>query len=73
MSQILDVLLSPRFTSFYWRAGAMVGAGFLSLVSESLELFQLGPTLTLILGLVLGEITKSLNDASKGLPLGFSR
>lgn len=73
MKKILDVLLSPRFTSMYWRTGAMALTGILAFFGENIELFNLNPLVTLILGLAMGEITKALTDYTKGLPLGFSR
>lgn len=73
MEKITDLLLSPRFKSFYWRTGAMALAGFLAIVADSLDVLSLSPAMIGIVGLVLGEITKALNNAAKGESLGFSR
>lgn len=70
---ILDVLLSPRFKSFYWRTGMMALAGFLAILADSLEMFQLSGTMIAMLGLILGEISKAVTNAVDSKPLGFSR
>ena len=70
---ILDVLLSPRFTSFYWRAGIMVLTGFLSIVAANIGMFQLSPAATAMVGLILGEVVKSLNNYTQSKPMGFVR
>jgi hypothetical protein len=63
---ILNVLLSPRFRSFYWRTLMMAVASFLSFLVSSLNLFQLSPQITVVLGLILGEIAKSINNIYQG-------
>lgn len=73
MEKILNVLLSSRFKSFYWRAGVMIVTGFVALLAESVELFELGPQMTVFLGLALGELTKALNNLTQGRTLGFSK
>jgi hypothetical protein len=55
------ILLSNRFKSFYWRGGAMLVAGFLSIILESATDLQLSNLTITVIGLILGEITKFLN------------
>ena len=57
------VLLSNRFKSFYWRGGAMLVSGFLSVILESATDLQLSNATIVVLGLVLAEITKFLNTS----------
>lgn len=61
MKKIKEVLTSPRFKSFYWRSGMMVVAAFVSLLAENVSSFEFSPQVTVVLGLVLGEISKYLN------------
>ena len=60
---IKNVLLSNRFKSFYWRAGAMVVSGLLSVILESATDLQLNQYVIVVLGLILAEITKFLNTS----------
>jgi len=62
MQKIKEVLLSNRFKSFYWRTGAMALASFISLISESLTGFGLSGQSVVVLGLILGELTKAINN-----------
>lgn len=59
---ILSVFVSNRFKSFYWRMGMMILAGFIDLTLQSLTDFMLAPTTTVVLGLILGEISKYINS-----------
>jgi len=61
-----DLLKSKRFKSFYWRTGMMALAGFLALVVENLTVLELSPQLTVILGLVLGEVSKQIMNNFSG-------
>ena len=54
--------LKKRLKSFGWRLGGMVAAAVVAFLAANLELFELPPEVTVIVGLVLGEITKSLNN-----------
>jgi len=58
----MKVFTSNRFKSFYWRSAMMIVAGFIDLTIQSLADFNLGSQTTVILGLVLGEISKYLNS-----------
>lgn len=73
MNTIFDVLLSPRFKSFYWRTLMMAIAGFVSIVAANLDLFHLSVQATTIAGLILGELAKALNNYNQGQSLGFAR
>lgn len=64
MKQIIEVFMSKRFKSFYWRTAMMVIAGFLTLVVEQIGDFGLSPQVAVVLGLILGEISKALNSKS---------
>lgn len=56
-----QVVLVKRFKSFAWRTGGMALAAFLAFVSENIGLFDLPVWVVAIAGLVIGEITKTLN------------
>jgi len=73
MNQILNVLTSPRFQSFYWRTAMLAVAGFVALLAESLDLFELSLNATAILGLILGEVSKALNNLVHNKPLGITK
>lgn len=51
-----------RLKSFAWRAGMMLLAIVVNTALEYIASFNLGAELTLILGLVLGELSKYLNN-----------
>jgi len=53
--------LVKRLKSFAWRAGMMFAALVVAFLSESLADFNLSPQVTVVLGLVLGEVSKQLN------------
>lgn len=65
MEKLIQILTSNRFKSFYWRAGMMAVAGFLGLLAQNVGKLELPPEATAVLGLVLGEISKALNDNYK--------
>lgn len=54
--------LVKRFRSLLWRAGAMVGALVVQFLLDNLGLVNLGPQVTIVLGLLLGEATKWFNS-----------
>jgi hypothetical protein len=58
---VKNILLSKRFKSFYWRSGAMLVSGFISVILESASDLQLSNFTIVLLGLILGEISKLLN------------
>lgn len=55
-------ILINRFKSFLWRAGAMVVVALVGFISDNLGLLHLSPVVVTIIGLVLGEITKFINQ-----------
>lgn len=65
MEKILNVFVSNRFKSFYWRTGMMVLAVFVTFLSENLADFSFSGQTTVVLGLILGEFSKYLNSKSK--------
>lgn len=63
-----------RFFSFLWRTGWMVAASLIAFLTQSLGDFNLPPYITVVLGLVLGEISKWVNNAMKlGRAIGKAR
>lgn len=60
---IKDLLLSKRMKSLYWRAVMMIVAGFSDVLTEALAGFSLTPEAKVFLGLVLGEISKAINNS----------
>jgi hypothetical protein len=51
-----------RLKSFIWRLGAVVLVAVLSFTAESLGLFGLSTQTEVVLGLILGEVTKYINS-----------
>jgi len=66
MKTIFQVLTSKRFKSFYWRTAMMSSVGFINLVVESLTSFGLSGQYVVITGLILGEISKAINNKVSG-------
>ena len=61
MSKELKEQLISRSKSLLWRAGMLVLAGLVDFALESLGLVKLPPEVTVLVGLVLGEVSKYLN------------
>lgn len=57
-----ELLSSSRFWSLLWRTGAMAVAFILGAVLTNLQVLELSPQMTVFIGLVIGEITKALNN-----------
>lgn len=57
----MTFLKSSRVKSFVWRLGGMFVAGGISGITTNMAGLELGDTGTVILGLILGEVTKLLN------------
>jgi len=51
-----------RVKSFLWRTGMMILAVIIQQVISLVSTLQLDPTVTVVLGLILGEISKSINS-----------
>lgn len=62
MKEVNKELLTNRFKSFLWRSGMMVLALLLNTITASLSDFNLSPEVVVVLGLVLGEISKAINQ-----------
>jgi len=50
-----------RLKSFLWRTGMMVLALFIDFTAQNIGMFELPSEVTLVLGLILGEVSKFLN------------
>jgi len=63
MDTVKVILLAPRMKSFYWRTGMMILA---TIINQGIVLISSSglttPTIV-VLGLVLGEISKAINNA----------
>ena len=57
--------LKKRLQSFAWRLGMVMVAAAVDFTASNLGFFNLDPMIVVVLGLVLGEISKFLNTASK--------
>jgi hypothetical protein len=62
ISEANKTTLIKRSKSFAWATGMMVLAAGVDFVLASLELFDLPQEVTVILGLVLAQISKQLNS-----------
>jgi hypothetical protein len=60
----VDSQLAKRVKSFIWRAGMMGIAAVVAFSLDNIQLLELSPLATTLLGLVLGEISKHLNTKS---------
>jgi hypothetical protein len=65
MKNIKEVLTSSRFKSFYWRTGMMIVAAVVAFLVENVSAFNLPPEVTVVVGLILGEVSKYLNAQAK--------
>jgi len=54
-----------RFKSFVWRLGGIIAIAVLDLIAETIGLFDLTPGVVVVVGLIVGEITKYLNTNRK--------
>ena len=63
MDQI-DSVFVKRLKSFVWRAAMMGVAAAAAYVAANLDILQLSPTVTAVLGLILGEVSKWLNTSN---------
>ena len=62
-SWIVTMFTSNRFKSFYWRAGGQVASMFLIEIQSYVTDLRPHWIGTVILGLIISEITKELNKA----------
>jgi len=54
--------LLKRGKSFAWRFGGMALVALLAFISSNLDLLKLSPEVVGLIGLIVGEITKSINS-----------
>lgn len=77
MKQILvnigNLFISPRFVSFYWRTAGMAIAELLNMIANGIADVGLPVWAVAILGLLIGEATKAVNNWVKGKDLGFAK
>lgn len=57
----METQLQKRIKSFLWRGGAIAVAAFLGFVAENIGEFNLPGYGIVMIGLIIGEITKYLN------------
>jgi len=50
-----------RFKSFLWRLGGIAAVTLLDFIADTIGLFDLAPGVVVVVGLIVGEITKYLN------------
>lgn len=62
MNKIIEILKSKRVKSFIWRTSMMAIAGLISIIASNLGILELSTQTTIIFGLILGEISKALNN-----------
>ena len=56
-----DTHLLKRIKSFAWRIGMMTLAFFLTITADNIGMLELNPAFSILLGLVLGEVSKAIN------------
>lgn len=59
-----NILLSSRFKSFYWRLSMLALAAVIGGILNNIDMFSqyISPTFVGILGLILGEVSKAINN-----------
>lgn len=55
-------ILVNRTKSFLWRLGGMLAVYALDFLAQQLNLFSLDPAVVVVVGLVVGEITKAIRQ-----------
>lgn len=65
LDKLFDLLLSKRFKSFYWRSAMMFVATILTMVTNSITDLGLSQQTAVVLGLILGEISKHIANKLK--------
>jgi hypothetical protein len=58
----MNPILEKRIKSLAWRVGMMTAAFVLATVAENLSMLDLDPGFVMVVGLVLGEVSKYLNS-----------
>lgn len=62
LSEESKKILIKRVKSLCWRAGSMLAALFVDFVLQNIGLVDMPASIAVLLGLVLGEISKFLNS-----------
>jgi len=57
--------LGKRLSSFGWRLTMMIAATIVAFMLDNLEVLNLAPGVIAVLGLVLGEVSKQINNNLK--------
>jgi len=67
LDAIVNIFTSTRFKSFYWRLGMMVLATVIGALLSNLDMLApyVSPATIAILGLILGEVSKAINNSLK--------
>jgi len=55
-------MISTRIKGFLWHAGMMALAVVIDYAIQSLTGFQFSPIVTVVLGLVLGQVSKAVHE-----------
>lgn len=65
MDKFKEILTSSRMKSFYWRTGMMMVSVLLTSFISIIDMFSavLNPVFVTMLGLVLGEVSKAINNS----------
>lgn len=59
--KVWEIMTGNRMKSLLWRTGAMFFAGLVGIFSDTVLNAGLSPQVTVLLGLIFGEVTKWLN------------
>lgn len=59
---LAELFSSTRLKSFLWRAGAIGLVAIIGYAQQEITNLQLNETTVVVIGLILGEITKALNN-----------
>jgi hypothetical protein len=57
-----EIFFSNRMKSLYWRTLMMFIAGICAAIADDIGLLKLNGEMTVLVGLVLGEISKAINN-----------
>lgn len=66
-----NLLLSPRFTTFYWNSGLVLAVNFINLLVGSIAEIGLPAWAVVVIGLGLAQVTKALSNLMKKKDMGF--
>lgn len=61
----MDTQFTKRLKSLGWRVAMMAIAVALSAIADGLNTLELSPEVTVVLGLILGEISKYINTKTQ--------